>query len=172
MELLVRSGILNSVHAFANDPERGLYILFIISLITLSALVIYILKSAKQTGDENGFILFSREFSIVVNNYLLIFALTVVTIGTTYPILLSVFTEESISVGPQYYNTILAPFVFIFLILMGIGPYMKWNKNSFAINRNKLTSFVLSSLIVTALVSLILKNQNFIFILGLRVHYF
>lgn len=169
---LVRSGILNSVHAFANDPERGLYILFIISLITLSALVIYILKSAKQTGDENGFILFSREFSIVVNNYLLIFALTVVTIGTTYPILLSVFTEESISVGPQYYNTILAPFVFIFLILMGIGPYMKWNKNSFAINRNKLTSFVLSSLIVTALVSLILKNQNFIFILGVACSLF
>lgn len=169
---LVRSGILNSVHAFANDPERGLYILFIISLITLSALVIYILKSAKQTGDENGFILFSREFSIVVNNYLLIFALTVVTIGTTYPILLSVFTEESISVGPQYYNTILAPFVFIFLILMGIGPYMKWNKNSFAIYRNKLTSFVLSSLIVTALVSLILKNQNFIFILGVACSLF
>jgi cytochrome c-type biogenesis protein CcmF len=163
---LVRSGILNSVHAFANDPERGLYILFIISLITFSALVIYILKSPKQTEGESGFVLFSREFSIVANNYLLIFALTVVTIGTTYPILLSVFTGESISVGPQYYNTILAPFVFIFLIVMAIGPYMKWSKNSFAVSKNKLISFIISSLIVTILVSLLLKNQNFIFILG------
>jgi cytochrome c-type biogenesis protein CcmF len=129
-------------------------------------LVIYILKSPKQMEGESGFVLFSREFSIVANNYLLIFALTVVTIGTTYPILLSVFTGESISVGPQYYNTILAPFVFIFLIVMAIGPYMKWSKNSFAVSKNKFIAFLISSLIVTILVSFLLKNQNFIFILG------
>ena len=160
---LVRSGILNSVHAFANDPQRGLFILLIISIITFIALVIYILKSSKQPGDNNGFVLFSREFSILINNYLLIFALTVIIIGTTYPILLSVFLGESISVGPQYYNTILAPFVFVFLILMAMGPYMKWSNNSLYLFKNKFIGFVVLSLIATVIFSLVLKKQNFIF---------
>ena len=163
---LVRSGILNSVHAFANDPQRGLFILLIISIITFIALVIYILKSSKQPGDNNGFVLFSREFSILINNYLLIFALTVIIIGTTYPILLSVFLGESISVGPQYYNTILAPFVFVFLILMAMGPYMKWSNNSLYLFKNKFISFLVLSLIATVIFGLVLKKQNFIFLLG------
>ena len=117
---LVRSGVLNSVHAFANDPERGVYILLIISAITLGSLIVYILKFPKESVSNNSFVLFSRDFSILLNNYFLIFILTL--FFTTYPILLSVFTGETISVGPQYYNTILAPFIFIFLILMAIGP--------------------------------------------------
>ena len=104
---LVRSGVLNSVHAFANDPERGVYILFIISIITLGSLIIYILKFPKESANNNSFTLFSRDFSILLNNYFLIFILTVVIVGTTYPILLSVFTGETISVGPQYYNCLL-----------------------------------------------------------------
>jgi len=66
---LVRSGVLNSVHAFANDPERGVYILFIISIITLGSLIIYILKFPKESANNNSFTLFSRDFSILLNNY-------------------------------------------------------------------------------------------------------
>ncbi|MEJ6771832.1 MAG: heme lyase CcmF/NrfE family subunit, partial [Pelagibacteraceae bacterium] len=164
---LVRSGVLNSVHAFANDPERGVYILFIISIITLGSLIIYILKFPKEIASNNSFVLFSRDFSILLNNYFLIFILTVVIVGTTYPILLSVFTGESISVGPQYYNTILAPFIFIFLILMAIGPLMKWNDNSFISMKQKIFLFFLVSVFLTILISLYLSNYNFIFLLGI-----
>ena len=143
---LVRSGVLNSVHAFANDPERGVYILFIISIITLGSLIIYILKFPKESANNNSFTLFSRDFSILLNNYFLIFILTVVIVGTTYPILLSVFTGETISVGPQYYNAILAPFIFIFLILMAIGPLMKWNGNSLISIKQKIFSFFIVSI--------------------------
>jgi len=164
---LVRSGVLNSVHAFANDPERGVYILFIISLITLSSLIIYILKFPTKLNNKGNFVLFSREFSILLNNYFLMFVLTVVMVGTTYPILLSVFTSESISVGPQYYNTILAPFVFIFLILMASGPLMNWNKNSFFSIKNKLFVFFVISVALTFLISFFVKEDGSIFLLGI-----
>ena len=163
---LVRSGVLNSVHAFANDPERGVYILFIITIITLGSLIIYILKFPKESVNNNRFALFSRDFSILLNNYFLIFILTVVIVGTTYPILLSVFTGETISVGPQYYNTILAPFIFIFLILMAIGPLMKWNGNSPILMKQKIFSFFIVSVFLTILISLYLSGYNFIFLLG------
>ena len=164
---LVRSGVLNSVHAFANDPERGVYILFIISLITLSSLIIYILKFPTKLNNKGNFVLFSREFSILLNNYFLMFVLTVVMVGTTYPILLSVFTSESISVGPRYYNTILAPFVFIFLILMASGPLMNWNKNSFFSIKNKLFVFFVISVALTFLISFFVKEDSSIFLLGI-----
>ena len=164
---LVRSGVLNSVHAFANDPERGVYILFIISLITLSSLIIYILKFPTKHNNRGNFVVFSREFSILLNNYFLMFVLTVVMVGTTYPILLSVFTSESISVGPQYYNTILAPFVFIFLILMASGPLMNWNKNSFFSIKNKLLTYFIISAVLTFLISFFVKEDDSIFLLGI-----
>ena len=163
---LVRSGVLNSVHAFANDPERGVYILLIISAITLGSLIVYILKFPKESVSNNSFVLFSRDFSILLNNYFLIFILTVVIVGTTYPILLSVFTGETISVGPQYYNTILAPFIFIFLILMAIGPLMKWNGNSLTLMKQKIFLFFLISIFFTISISFYLSETNFIFLLG------
>ncbi len=170
---LVRSGILNSVHAFANDPRRGLFILLIISLITFVALIIYILKSSHhKNNDSSDFVIFSREFSILINNYLLIFALTVVIIGTTYPILLSVFTGDSVSVGPKYYNTILAPFIFIFLILMAMGPYLKWSKNSLSSVKYKLLSFLLVSIFLSGVASVILQKENTIFWLGLMCSFY
>jgi cytochrome c-type biogenesis protein CcmF len=163
---LVRSGVLNSVHAFANDPERGVYILFIISIITLGSLIVYIFKFPRESTGNNSFALFSRDFSILLNNYFLIFILTVVIIGTTYPILLSVFTGETISVGPQYYNTILAPFIFVFLILMATGPLMKWNNNSLTSMKQRIFLFFLVSIFLTILISFHLNKYNIVFTLG------
>ena len=163
---LVRSGVLNSVHAFANDPERGVYILFIISIITLGSLIVYIFKFPRESTGNNSFALFSRDFSILLNNYFLIFILTVVIVGTTYPILLSVFTGETISVGPQYYNTILAPFIFVFLILMATGPLMKWNNNSLILMKQRIFFFFLVSIFLTILISFHLNKYNIVFTLG------
>ena len=163
---LVRSGVLNSVHAFANDPERGLYILIIISLLAFVSLSLFIIKIPKQT-NENHFTFLSRENVIVINNYFLIFFLTVVIIGTTYPILLAAIVGKSISVGPQYYNSILAPFVFIFLLLMATGPFMKWKQSAFFYYKNIFISFLLLSVFIATTLAVLLQQFNPLFLLGI-----
>ena len=116
---LVRSGILNSVHTFANDPSRGLYILVFLSTMIFSSLYIFYKFSPKE---ELGFKLFSKEFFILTNNWFMIFFLITVLIGTIYPLFLEIIANEKISIGPPYYNTILAPFLVPLLFLMSFGP--------------------------------------------------
>ncbi len=120
---LVRSGILNSVHTFANDPSRGLYILFFLSLMIFSSLYIFYKFAPKE---KVGLELFSKEFFILTNNWFMIFFLITVLIGTIYPIFLEIISNEKISIGPPYYNTILAPFIIPLLFLMSHGPEASW----------------------------------------------
>ncbi|MAW01958.1 MAG: cytochrome C biogenesis protein CcmF [Candidatus Pelagibacter sp.] len=163
---LVRSGILNSVHTFANDPERGLFILGIIIFIIFFSLLIFILKT-NFTDEKKNVVFLSKENFLMYNNLFLIFFLLVVIIGTLYPIVLATFSNENISVGPFYYNTILAPFVFIFLFLMGTGPMMKWYKNEFKSKVSLIVSAGLISLILVLVSSYIPKKINIIYVLGL-----
>ncbi len=120
---LVRSGILNSVHTFANDPSRGLYILIFLSIMIFSSLYIFYKFAPKE---KTGFELFSKEFFILTNNWFMIFFLITVLIGTIYPIFLEIIANEKISVGPPYYNTILAPFIIPLLFFMSYGPHANW----------------------------------------------
>ncbi len=127
---LVRSGILNSVHTFANDPERGLFILiFLFSLIFLSIFVFFIFN---KEDKKNNFSVFwmSREMSILVNNWFMMYFLSVVLIGTVYPIFLEVISSEKISVGPPFFNKLIIPFLIPFLLIMSIGPKFKWIKSN------------------------------------------
>ena len=120
---LVRSGILNSVHTFANDPSRGLFILTFLMLMVFSSIFIFF----KYTPSEKkNYKMFSKEFFILINNWFMIFFLSVVLIGTLYPVFLDTLTGEKISVGPPYYNFILAPFLIPLLFLMTSGPRHKW----------------------------------------------
>ena len=123
---LVRSGILNSVHTFANDPARGLYILVFLSLMIFSSIIIFykFAPTEKQT-----FSLFSKEFFILTNNWFMSFFLITVLIGTLYPIFLEVLSNQKISVGPPYYNTVLAPFLIPLLFFMAYGPKSSWISN-------------------------------------------
>jgi cytochrome c-type biogenesis protein CcmF len=126
---LVRSGILNSVHTFANDPERGLFILiFLFSLIFMSLFVFFFFYRENNKTDYSIFFL-SKETSIIVNNWFMMYFLSVVLIGTTYPIFLEVISSEKISVGPPFYNKLIAPFLIPFLFFMAIGPKLKWVKS-------------------------------------------
>ena len=120
---LVRSGILNSVHTFANDPSRGLFILTFLILMVFSSIFIFF----KYAPTENkNYRILSKEFFILTNNWFMIFFLAVVLIGTLYPIFLDTLTGTKISVGPPYYNFILAPFLIPLLFLMTSGPKHKW----------------------------------------------
>ena len=120
---LVRSGVLNSVHTFANDPSRGLYILTFLSFMIFSSLYIFYKYAPKQ---EKDFTFLSKEFFILINNWFMLFFLVVVLIGTMYPIFLEFFASQKISIGPPYYNIVLAPFLIPFLLFISYGPQSRW----------------------------------------------
>jgi cytochrome c-type biogenesis protein CcmF len=120
---LVRSGILNSVHTFASDPSRGLYILLFLSLMIFTSLVIFFKKRKKEIYNFN---FNSKETFILANNWFMIFFLATVLIGTLYPIFLDVLTSLKISVGPPFYNIVIIPLVIPFLVLMTLGPQFSW----------------------------------------------
>ncbi len=120
---LVRSGILNSVHTFASDPSRGLYILFFLSLMIFTSLIIFFKKRKKENYNFNSN---SKETFILANNWFMVFFLATVLIGTLYPIFLDVLTDIKVSVGPPFYNIVIIPLVIPFLILMTLGPKFSW----------------------------------------------
>ena len=153
---LVRSGILNSVHTFANDPERGLFILiFLFALIFLSLFIFFFFHQNSKNNSSNFFWL-SKETSILVNNWFMMYFLSVVLIGTVYPIFLDVISSQKISVGPPFYHKLIAPFLIPFLFAMAIGPRLKWIKSDL---KNKI--YLISLLIISILISFfIVKNFN------------
>ena len=123
---LVRSGILNSVHTFANDPSRGLYILLFLSLMVFTSLIIFFKKRKKEIYSFKSS---SKETFILANNWFMVFFLATVLIGTIYPIFLDVITGAKVSVGPPFYNTVIIPLVIPFLLLMTFGPQSSWIKS-------------------------------------------
>ncbi len=159
---LVRSGILNSVHTFANDPERGLFILiFLFCLIFLSLFIFFFFHNTENKANGNFFWL-SKETSILINNWFMMYFLSVVLIGTVYPIFLEVLSSEKISVGPPFYNKLIIPFLIPFLFAMTIGPKLKWIKSDLQ-NKVYLILFLIISLLLSAL---IIKNLNINFLIN------
>jgi cytochrome c-type biogenesis protein CcmF len=157
---LVRSGILNSVHTFANDPERGLFILiFLFSLIFLSLFIFFFFHNPSK-NNPSSFSLLSKETAIIINNWFMMYFLSVVLIGTIYPIFLDVLSSQKISVGPPFYHKLIIPFLIPFLLIMAIGPKLKWIKSNL---EDKI--YLITLLVVSILLSiLIVKNfsSNFL----------
>ena len=142
---LVRSGILNSVHTFANDPERGLFILiFLFFLIFLSILIFFFFHKDNDRKSYSFFWL-SKETSILINNWFMMYFLSVVLIGTVYPIFLDVISSQKISVGPPFYHKLIIPFLIPFLLMMAIGPKLKWIKSQLE-DKIYLISFLIISI--------------------------
>jgi cytochrome c-type biogenesis protein CcmF len=125
---LVRSGILNSVHTFASDPTRGIYILIFLSLMIFGSIFLLFQKYKKENYDLNRN---SKETFILVNNWFMMFYLITVLLGTIYPIFTDALTDNKISVGPPFYSAIIFPVVVVFLLFMALGPKAKWIKNKF-----------------------------------------
>ena len=159
---LVRSGILNSVHTFANDPERGLFILiFLFCLIFLSFFVFFFFHKI-ENSTKTSFFWISKETSILVNNWFMMYFLSVVLIGTIYPIFLEVLSSEKISVGPPFYNKLIIPFLIPFLIAMAIGPKLKWIKSNLKNKYQLIIYFVISFVISIYIV----RNLNIGFLIN------
>lgn len=145
---LVRSGILNSVHAFSNDPHRGLFILVFIGIVIGISIVLFVWRSGKVTQSVN-FSLFSKDVFLLLNNILLIGALFTVFVGTLSPLLWEVFGYK-ISVGAPYFNFYFPFSVYPLFLLLGIGPLLNWKKHDF----NKLKGLLIKLLLIALAVSL------------------
>jgi cytochrome c-type biogenesis protein CcmF len=156
---LVRSGILVSVHAFASDPTRGLFILAFLVLVIGGSLLLYAIK-APAIRSNAKFGLLSRETFLLINNILLAIALSVVLLGTLFPLASSALNLGSYSVGPPYFNAMFVPLTLPMIALMGIAPYISWkrtNKVSDAIPKWFVAA--ITSLVLATLGTSLLSNQ-------------
>lgn len=124
---LVRSGVLTSVHAFATDPKRGLFILSFLAVVIGGSLLLYAWR-APRVGLGGGFAPVSREGFLLANNVLLVAATGAVLLGTLYPLFLDALDLGKISVGPPYFDSVFVPLITPALFLMGIGPLAQWKK--------------------------------------------
>lgn len=128
---LVRSGVLSSVHAFASDPQRGLFILVLLALVIGAALLLYAWR-APQLGLGGRFEIVSRESMLLLNNVFLLVATGAVLLGTLYPLALDALGLGAISVGPPYFEQLLLPLLAALAVLLGIGPLAKWKRAQLA----------------------------------------
>ncbi len=155
---LVRSGILNSVHTFASDPSRGIYILIFLSLMILTS--VYFLFT-KYKSETNYFSANSKETYVLINNWFMMFYLITVLLGTLYPIFTDALTNSKISVGPPFYNSVIIPVVVFFLFLMALGPQAKWIKDKFP-NLKKSSLILLSATAVNLTIFYFFKSYSVI----------
>ena len=128
---IVRSGILTSVHAFAVDPERGKYLLWLLGVSTGGALLLYAIRSGRIAHGA-PFRMASREAGLVLNNILLVVATATVFLGTAYPLIIDAMTGDKITVGPPYFEYTFAPIMSLLIIFMAVAPLMKWRTDTFA----------------------------------------
>ena len=126
---LVRSGVLTSVHAFAVDPKRGIFILALFTLFIGGAIVLYAWRTSR-IGLGGSFSAVSRETFLLANNVLLAAAAGTVFLGTLYPLVIDAFGAGKISVGPPYFEAVFVPLMAPALFLMGVGPLARWKRSS------------------------------------------
>ena len=155
---LVRSGILNSVHTFANDPSRGIYILVFLSLMIFASVFFLFTKYKPSNEQINSN---SKETFILINNWFMMFYLVTVLLGTLYPIFTDAISNTKISVGPPFYNSVIIPVVVVFLFFMAIGPKANWIKNKFS-NYKSLFIIILVAAIVNFLIAYFFKSYSII----------
>jgi cytochrome c-type biogenesis protein CcmF len=124
---LVRSGVLTSVHAFASDPKRGIFILIFLVAVIGGSLTLYAWR-AKQVGLGSKFELLSRESLLLTNNVLLTVAASSVLLGTLYPLFMDALNLGKLSVGPPYFNSVFVPLMAPAMFLIGVGPIARWKQ--------------------------------------------
>ncbi len=126
---LVRSGVITSVHSFASDPTRGLFILVMLSITVGAALALYAWRAPK-VGLGARFAMLSRETMLLANNVLLVVATAAVMLGTLYPLILDALGLGKISVGTPYFNAVFVPIMAVLVFFMGIGPLTRWKSDT------------------------------------------
>jgi cytochrome c-type biogenesis protein CcmF len=165
---LVRSGVLTSVHAFATDPKRGIFILAFLAFVIGGSLLLYAWR-ARQVGLGGKFELVSRESLLLSNNVLLVVAAGSVLLGTLYPLIIDALGMGKLSVGPPYFNSVFVPLMVPAVFLMGIGPIARWKKASLPELAVRLRWAFLASMVTALILPLILGQWRPLASLGLML---
>ena len=153
---LVRSGVLTSVHAFATDPRRGLFILVFLVIVIGGSLLLYAWRAPK-VGVGGKFSMFSRESMLLINNVLFLAAAGTVLLGTLYPLFLDALNLGKLSVGPPYFEAVFVPLMIPILLLLAVGPFVRWKDACFKEVLMRLRWIALGTLIFAVAVALMLK---------------
>ncbi|MEQ1647659.1 MAG: heme lyase CcmF/NrfE family subunit [Hyphomicrobiaceae bacterium] len=148
---LVRSGVLTSVHAFATDPARGVFILLLLVAATGGALTLYTIRMPHLKYGAQ-FAPVSREGALILNNMLLLVATGTVFLGTFYPLIVDLLTKDKISVGPPYYNVTFVPIMIPLFVVMAIGPMLKWKRSDLLEALNRLRTPAITAGVAAAIV--------------------
>nr|WP_110685146.1 heme lyase CcmF/NrfE family subunit [Salinicola aestuarinus] len=148
---LVRSGVLTSVHAFANDPARGTFILILLGITVGLSLTIFALR-APRVVSASGFGWFSRDALLLINNILLVIITVTVLLGTLYPLLLDSLDLGKISVGPPYFNALFVPLTALLCVFMGLGPLARWKRMPGRELGRRLALSALAAVVIAAIV--------------------
>jgi cytochrome c-type biogenesis protein CcmF len=164
---IVRSGLLTSVHAFAVDPKRGAFILGLLALYIGGALLLFALR-IRHVREGSPFELVSREASLVINNLLLSVVLGLVFIGTLYPKLAEAL-GWTVSVGASYFNLVTAPLVIILVVVMAVGPMLRWRSDRLKSVKGRAVAPVLLSVLTMLALTLFAPGIGLLPLLGLTV---
>ena len=144
---LVRSGILTSVHSFASDASRGLFILLIFFIITGFGFLVFLIHFPKNE-KKLDLLFINKTSALIINNVLMIIATTTILLGTIYPIAIEVLTNKRISVGGPYFNSTVLPILLPGFLLMSIAPVLSWQSNRIKRNKMYVVSFILLSIVL------------------------
>jgi len=149
---LVRSGVLTSVHSFAADPTRGLYILLFLGVVVGGSLLLYAFRSHRLTSTAR-YELVSRETGLLLNNVLLVVACAAVLLGTLYPLFVDALGYGKMSVGEQYFNAVFVPLMLPILLIVGVGAMLNWKHDKMKGRGRPLMLLALASVIAAALLT-------------------
>jgi len=155
---ITRSGLLTSVHAFASDPSRGFFILGILGISIGGSLLLYALRAPLMKGSF-GFEYTSREFFLLVNNVILVVSAASIFLGTLFPMVYQAVTDDLISIGPPYFNTIFVPLMMLLFVFVGIGPLSRWKQTSWTYLAAQLGKVLFASLLVGLVFPLIVLSR-------------
>ena len=155
---LVRSGILTSIHAFANDPSRGLYLLLIVAVLSGLSFTLFALR-AGLLRRPISFAFFSKENGIMINNLFLSVCCATVFIGTLYPLVLDVLFQQKVTVGPPYFALTFVPLFLPLMVAMGLAPLMRWKISSWNSARKEILYLLLATIAILSLYALIVSGN-------------
>ena len=165
---LVRSGVLTSVHSFATDPKRGVFILAFLVIVIGSSLLLFAWRAPK-IGLGGKFDLVSRESMLLSNNVLLVVAAASVFLGTLYPLFVDALGFGKISVGPPYFNTVFVPIMVPLVLMMGLGPIARWKQATLPELWVRVRWAFAASLIIALLLPFVLGKWTPLIALGLML---
>src|ERR1035437_2813267 len=165
---LVRSGVLTSVHAFASDPKRGIFILLFLAVVVGSSLLLFAARAGKVRSG-GSFALMSRETFLLVNNVLLTTAAAAVLLGTLYPLIIDSLSLGKLSVGPPYFNSVFAPIMMPVMFFMVIGSYARWKSDSAKEMAKKLQPIAIVSIVLGCSLPLLAGPWSWLVSVGLSL---